>query len=315
MSESQKNGARKKHSQFREVAKRFRKNPIAMVGLFIILGMFLLAALADVIAPGTERDPGYDIQNLRNIRQLPSAEYPFGTDHLGRSLLARIAHGSRITLLVGFGVVTIAMVGGVTLGALSGFYSGIVDNVIMRIMDIILAMPMLLLAIAMTAALGSGLHNVVIAVGIGAIPGFARITRAQVMSVREQEFVEAARSCGAADFRLIRRHILPNCMAPIIVETTMGMAGGIVAAAALSFLGLGLQPPTPEWGAMLSDGRRFMLAGYWHMTVFPGVALALIIFSLNMMGDGLRDAFDPRLRSAAFSKKRFKRLLRTRAKD
>jgi peptide/nickel transport system permease protein len=293
-----------------------------MAGLVIICLMILLAAFAEVLAPGTERDPGYDIQRLQSHyrRQFPgrNAEtgefHLMGTDHLGRDIFARIAHGSRITLLVGFIVVSIAMGLGVTLGSVAGFYGGVTDNIIMRIVDIILAMPTLLLCIAISAALGPGIENVMIAVGIGAIPGYARIVRAQVLSIREQEFVEAARSVGASDFRLIRKHILPNCIAPVIVEATMGMAGAIGSAAALSFLGLGLQAPTPEWGALLSVGRDWMLPGYWHMTVFPGLAIALIIFSLNMMGDGLRDAFDPRLRSAGFSKKRFKKLLKSKDK-
>ena len=302
------NQKRKKRSQFIDVWKRFRKNPLAMAGLTIIILLALLAIFADVLAPGTERDPGYDIQNLLNAFQPPSSEHIFGTDHLGRDQFNRIAHGSRITLTVGFIVVGISMSAGVALGAIAGFYGGISDNLIMRLIDIILAVPTILLAIAITAVLGHGIENVMIAVGIGAIPGFARQARAQVLTIKEQEFVEAARSCGAGDFRVVGRHILPNCMAPIIVEATMGMAGAIASAAALSFLGLGLQSPTPEWGAMLSDGRRFILLGHWHMTVFPGVAIALIIFALNLMGDGLRDAFDPKLRSANISKKKFRRM-------
>jgi peptide/nickel transport system permease protein len=299
---------RKKRSQFFDIWKRFKRNPLAMAGLTVIILLALLAVFADVLAPGTERDPGYDIQNLLLAFQPPSGEHIFGTDHLGRDQFFRIAHGSRITLQVGFIVVSISMSIGVALGSIAGFYGGVSDNIIMRIIDIVLAVPTILLAIAITAVLGPGLTNVMIAVGVGAIPGYARITRGQVLTVKEQEFVEAARSCGANDFRIIRRHVLPNCMAPIIVEATMGMAGAISAAAALSFLGLGLQSPTPEWGAMLSDGRRFMLQGHWHMTVFPGLAIALVIFSLNLMGDGLRDAFDPRLRSASVSKKKFRRM-------
>jgi peptide/nickel transport system permease protein len=192
---------------------------------------------------------------------------------------------------------------GVTLGSIAGFYGGLIDNVIMRLIDIVLAIPALLMAIAIAAALGPGLVNVMIAVGLNAIPAYGRIVRAQVLQIREQEFVEAARSLGANDFRLIRKHILPNCMAPIIVEATMGMAMAIAVAAALSFIGVGLQPPVPEWGAMLSDGRQFLIAGYWHLTVFPGLMIALIVFALNMMGDGLRDALDPRLRTASVTKK------------
>jgi len=304
---------RKKQNQFFEVWRRFRRNPIAMVGLFILICLFLLAGVADIIAPGEGMVPGYNMQDWSRVRQPPSSEHIFGTDALGRDIFHRIAHGARVSLQVGFIVVTVSMTIGVTLGALAGFYGGAVDNIIMRIVDIILAVPNILMAIAISAALGQGLRNVMIAVGIGAIPAYARIVKAQVLSVKEQEFVEAARSVGASDFRLIRRHILPNCMAPVIVEATMGMAGAILAAAGLSFIGIGLQPPTPEWGAMLADGRAWLMAGYWHMTVFPGIAIALVIFALNMMGDGLRDAFDPRLRSSGVSKKRFKRIIRAKA--
>jgi len=305
---------KKKRSQIMEVWRRFKRNPIAMVGLAIIIIQVLAAIFAGVMAPSSERgDPGYDIQNWSNPRAFPSGDNIFGTDHFGRDIFARIVHGARISLVVGFVVVGVSMTAGVILGAIAGFYGGWSDNVIMRIIDIILATPNLLLAIAITAALGQGLVNIMIAVGIGAIPRFARQVRAQVLTLREQEFVEAARSVGANDFRLIRRHILPNAMAPVIIEATMGMADAIAVAAALSFIGLGLQPPTPEWGAMLSDGRQFMLAGYWHMTLFPGLAIALVIFGVNLMGDGLRDAFDPKLRSGGISKKRFERIRRQKA--
>ncbi|MCL2415279.1 MAG: ABC transporter permease [Defluviitaleaceae bacterium] len=306
---------KKKQSRFKEIWKRFKRNPLAMVGLVIIILLIILALSADLISPSDGVVPGYNLQNWGNARQFPSFENLLGTDHLGRDVLARIAHGARISLAVGLVVVTISMSAGLILGSLAGFYGGHVDNVIMRIIDIMLAVPTLLLAIAIAAVLGGGLFNVMIAVGIGGIPGYARIVRAQVLTLREQEFVEAARSCGASDFRLIRRHILPNCMAPIIVEASMGMAGAIMSAAALSFIGIGLQPPTPEWGAMLSEGRAWLLAGFWHLTVFPGLAIALIIFSLNMMGDGLRDALDPKLRSAGFSNRKFRKIQLKNAED
>ena len=301
----------KKQSQFPEIWRRFKRNPLAMGGLTVIILMILLAVFAGVLAPGTERDPGYDIQNLFNTRQLPSAEHIFGTDHLGRDIFARIVHGGRITLTVGLLVVSISVTIGVTLGSISGFYGKLTDNIIMRVIDMILAIPNILLAIAIAATLGAGLTSIMIAVGVGAIPSYARIVRGQVLSIKEQEFVEAARSVGASDLRIILKHVLPNCMAPIIVSATMGIAFAILSAAALSFLGLGLQPPTPEWGAMLSDGRRFMLNdGHWHMTLFPGLFIALIVFALNLVGDGLRDAFDPKLRSAGFSKRKFNRMRR-----
>jgi len=285
----------KKRSQMYDVWRRFRHSKTAMLGLFIIMMLLLLALSADFIAPADELNPGYDIQNLGNTFHPPSAEHWFGTDNFGRDIFARIAHGSRISLMVGFVVVSIALVAGVTLGAIAGFYSGLVDNIIMRAIDILLAIPNILLAISIAAALTPGLVSVMIAVGIGAIPGYARIVRASVLSLREQEFIEAARSIGANDVRLMIKHILPNCMAPIIVQATMGMAGAIASAAALSFIGLGIQPPIPEWGAMLAEGRRF-IRDHAHMVMFPGVAIACVIFGLNMLGDGLRDAFDPRLK-------------------
>ena len=301
----------KKQSQFPEIWRRFRRNPQALAGLIVIFLLVILSLSADFIAPSTERDPGYDRQNLMNAFQFPSKEFLFGTDHLGRDIAARIIHGGRITLTVGFIVVSISMLFGVALGSIAGFYTGIVDGLIMRILDVILAIPQILLAFAIAAALGRGLTSLMIAVGISAVPGFSRIVRGQVLQLREQEFIEAARSVGASDLRIIVKHVIPNCMAPIIIQATMGIAGAILSAASLSFLGLGMPPPTPEWGAMLSDARRFMLAGFWHMTLYPGLAIALIIFSLNLVGDGLRDAFDPRLRSAGFSKRRFNKIRRS----
>ena len=285
----------KKRSQMRDVWRRFRRSKTAMLGLFIMTVLVMLALTADIIAPGDGRVPGYDIQNLRNTFQPPSREHWFGTDNFGRDIFARVAHGARISLQVGIVVVSISLIAGVTLGAISGFFSAKIDNFIMRLIDILLAIPNILLAIAIAAALRPGLVSVMIAVGISSIPAFARIVRASVLSLREEEFIEAARAIGSSNFRIITKHILPNCMAPIIVQATMSMATAIALAASLSFIGIGIQPPIPEWGAMLSEGRRF-IRDHWHMVLFPGLAVASIIFGLNMMGDGLRDAFDPRLK-------------------
>ena len=285
----------KKRSQMRDVWKRFRRSKTAMLGLFILAALVLLALSANIIAPGEGPIPGYDIQNLRNTFQPPSREHWFGTDNFGRDIFARVAHGARVSLQVGLVVVSISMIAGVALGAISGYFSGVIDNFIMRIIDILLAIPYILLAIAIASALRPGLTSVMIAVGISSVPGYARIVRASVLSLREQEFIEAARSAGAGNFHIITKHILPNCMAPIIVQATMGMAMAIAFAASLSFIGIGLQPPVPEWGAMLAESRRF-IRDHWHMVLFPGLAIALVIFGLNMMGDGLRDAFDPRLK-------------------
>ena len=300
---------RKKRSQALEVWKRFKRNPVAMTGLVVIVALVLMAAFAPIIAPGDGHNPGYNMMRFGRQYQLqpPSRDAWFGTDQFGRDQFNRIVHGGRTALQVGFIVVSISMTAGVIIGSISGFYGGLTDNVLMRIIDIILAVPTILLCISIAAVLDPGLTSVMIAVGIGATPGYARQTRAAVLSVKEQEYVEAARSVGANDFRILRKHILPNCMAPIIIEATMGMAGAILMAAALSFLGLGLQPPSPEWGAMLSNGRPFMLEGHTHMTLFPGLFIAFIVFALNMMGDGLRDAFDPKLRTASLSRKQFLR--------
>jgi len=293
----------KNRSQMQQVWRRFKKNPLAMIGLCIIVLLIILALAAPLIAPTVERspgsgvfDPGYDIQNLHNTFQMPSSEHIMGTDNLGRDIFSRVAHGARTTLMIGVLVVTVSMSIGITIGAISGYYGGVIDNVFMRIIDIMLATPTILLAIVIASTMDPGLTSVLIAVAIGGIPGYARIVRGSVLSVRGQEYIEAARAIGANDFRIITKHVIPNCIAPIIVESTMGMAGAIGSAAALSFLGLGPQAPSPEWGAMLSEGRRFMIMGHWPMVVFPGLAIALIIFALNMMGDGLRDAFDPRLK-------------------
>ncbi len=281
----------RKRKQWAEIWRRLRKNHMAMFGLAIILLIVLSAILADVIAPYDYRQ-----QNLSRISVKPNAEHWLGTDDLGRDILSRIIHGTRISLLVGFVSVSISVLVGGSLGAVSGFYGGRLDNVIMRAMDILLAIPSILLAIAIVSAFGGGIINVMIAVGISSIPTYARIVKASVISVKENEFIEAARAIGANDFRIILKHILPNSMAPIIVQSTLGVAGAILSAAGLSFIGMGIQPPTPEWGAMLSNGR-YIIRTAWHVATFPGIAIMITIFSLNLLGDGLRDALDPRLKS------------------
>jgi len=291
---------KRKRSQWVDVWRRLRKNPIGMTGLAIVALLILTAIFADIISPAINDPllgvvPAYEFQDLTNRNAFPNPQNPFGTDNFGRDIFDRVVHGSRISLLVGFIVVGISMVVGVILGTVAGYYGKIVDNVTMRFIDILLAIPFILLAISIAAALGAGLVNVMIAIGITNIPYFARQVRSSVLSVREQEFIEAAKAVGTGDMRIMFRHILPNCMAPIIIRATMGMAGAILSAAALSFIGLGIQPPTPEWGAMLSDGQRY-IRDFWQGTLFPGLAIALVVFGLNMLGDGLRDALDPRLK-------------------
>jgi peptide/nickel transport system permease protein len=227
--------------------------------------------------------------------QTPSREHLFGTDEFGRDILSRIIHGSRISLQVGLIAVSISVVLGGFFGAVAGFYGGRIDNLIMRGMDILLSIPSILLAIAIAASLGPGLYNMMVAVGISTTPQYARIIRGSVLSLRGQEFVEAAKAVGSSDTRIIMKHILPNCLAPIIVQSTLGVASAILTAAGLSFIGLGIQPPTPEWGAMLSGGREY-IRDYAYMTIFPGLAIMITILALNFLGDGLRDVLDPKLK-------------------
>lgn len=283
--------AKKKTGPWREVWRRLKRNKAAMCGLFIMIFLVLIAFSADFIAPY-----GMDDQFLDNAFEKPSWEHPMGTDNLGRDIMSRIIYGSRISLQVGILAVGIALVVGTILGSIAGFYGGLVDNIIMRCIDVLLAIPPILLAISIVAALGTELKYVMIAVGIGSIPTYARIVRASVLSLRDQEFVEAARASGAGDVRIIFKHILPNAMAPLIVQTTIGVAGAILAAAGLGFIGLGIQPPQAEWGAMLNAGRQY-IRDYPHMSIFPGLAIMITIFALNLLGDGLRDALDPRLKN------------------
>lgn len=280
-----------KSSQSKEIAYRLWQNKAAMAGLLILLVYVFLAIFADHLAPY-----GFDDQDLSRRFIRPSAKYLFGTDNLGRDIFSRIIYGTRISLRVGLISVAISSSIGTLLGAIAGFYGKAIDNIIMRCVDVMLAIPSILLAISIAAALGPGLSNVMIAISIGSIPSFARIVRASVLTVKEQEFVEAARSIGASDLRIIVRHILPNCLATIIVQATLGVAGAILSTSGLSFIGLGISPPTPEWGSMLSAGRQY-IRDHGYIVFFPGLAIMITIFALNLFGDGLRDALDPRLKT------------------
>ncbi|SMP67437.1 ABC transporter permease [Anoxynatronum buryatiense] len=291
VSSAMKPANQKKRSQWLEVWRRLKQNKAAMVGLFIITILILSAIFAPWIAPYH-----YDDQDLLRTFQSPSREHLLGTDNFGRDILSRIIYGSRISLMVGFIAVSISLIVGGFLGAVAGYYGGRLDNIIMRGIDILMAIPSILLAISIVASLGPGLRNVMIAVGIATIPTYARIVRASVITIKDQEFIEAARAVGANDMRIISKHIMPNSLAPLIVQGTLGVANAILSAAGLSFIGLGFQPPTPEWGAMLSQGRQY-IRDYWHMTTFPGLAIMTTIFGLNLLGDGLRDALDPRLKN------------------
>ena len=282
----------KKRSQWREVWRMLKKNKMALLGLGILVILVLLALFADVIA---DYDTVVIKQNLANRLKGPSAEHWLGTDEFGRDIFARLIHGARVSLKVGIIAVGISIVLGGILGALAGFYGGRIDNIIMRIMDVFLAVPSILLAIAIVSALGPSIINLMVAISISSVPSYARIVRASVLSIRDQEFVEAARAIGANNARIIFRHIIPNSLAPVIVQGTLGVASAILSTAGLSFIGLGIQPPAPEWGSMLSGGRQYLRYAWW-VTTFPGVAIMITILSLNLLGDGLRDALDPRLK-------------------
>lgn len=273
-----------------DAVQRLFRDKLALVGL-VIMGAFLLTAiLAPVLAP-------YDPieQSLVDRREPPSSQNPLGLDDLGRDILSRVIFGARKSLQVGVMSVTMAIVVGTWIGATSGYLGGWVDSLVMRIMDIMLAFPALLLAIAIVTILGPGLLNMLYAIGIVSIPVYARIARASVLSVKMQDYVLAARSLGASPVRILARHVMPNCLTPLIVQGTLGIGTAILDAAGLSFLGLGAQPPTPEWGAMLGQGRYAMFTAP-HIVLFPGLAIVLTVLGFNLLGDGLRDALDPRLR-------------------
>lgn len=281
---------RKRRGPFAEAIFRLRKSPLAMFGLGVILLIIFFALFADLVAPYK-----YFQQDLEHMFETPSARHLLGTDEFGRDILSRLIYGARVSLQVGFIAVSIALLAGGTLGAAAGYYGGRIDNVIMRVMDVLLSIPQTLLAIAIAASLGPGLLNLMIAVGISATPRYARIVRSSVLSIRGMEFIEAAHAVGSSDFRIIMKHIIPNSMAPIIVQSTLGVASAILNAAGLSFIGLGIQPPNPEWGAMLSGGRQY-IRDYPHLTLYPGLTIMITILALNFLGDGLRDALDPKQR-------------------
>ncbi|MFY8092005.1 MAG: ABC transporter permease subunit [Niveispirillum sp.] len=274
----------------------FRRNRGAVLGLAIVLALSFVAIFADIVAP---YDPA---EQFRDFVLLPPAwieggnwAFPLGTDDIGRDMLSRLIHGARLSLFIGLLVVTLSLVIGVALGLLAGFYGGASDTLIARFMDILLSLPSLLLAIVVAAILGPGLVNAAIAVSVVIVPHYARLTRASVMAERGREYVTAARLAGASDMRLMLVTILPNCAAPLIVQATLGFSTAILDAAALGFLGLGAQPPTPEWGTMLSSSLQFLQRAWWVVT-FPGLAILITVLAFNLMGDGLRDALDPKLK-------------------
>jgi len=269
--------------------RSFRKRKLGLVGALIVIFLILMALFGNLIAP-------YDPLEMHTADALmePSAKYWLGTDRFGRDQLSRLINGTRISMTVSFGSICIAAVLGVIIGLVSGYYGGYIDSIIMRLLDIIFAFPMLLLALVLVAVLGPSLRNVLIAIGFVQHARFARIVRGSVLSVKEKEFVEGIRSVGARGKTIIFRFILPNVLSPVIVQATWGLSIAIMLEAALSFLGLGTQPPMPSWGLMLNESRRFMELAPW-MTIFPGLAIMFAVLGFNLMGDALRDALDPRL--------------------
>lgn len=281
----------KKKSQIIEIWKRLKRNKLAMAGLVILLVICLACIFANVIAPY-----GIDDQDLSRRFMKPCAQFLFGTDNYGRDIFSRVLYGGRESLKVGFLSAIIASSFGILLGLLAGYLGGWIDNLIMRVSDVFMAIPNMLLAIAISASLGPGIMNAMIAVSLANIPKMARVTRSAVITQKNMEYVEAAKSIRGKQFRIMVRHVLPNSLSPIIVQITFNVANGILVAASLSFLGLGAQAPNPEWGAMLSAGREF-LRDQPFLTLFPGLAIFFTVLSLNFVGDGLRDALDPKLKN------------------
>lgn len=283
----------KKRSQFGDVVHRFSKNKGAMLGLFIILAFAMLALTADLWMD-------YENQVIKadfSMRlQGPSKEHIFGTDELGRDIFYRVLYGSRYSLSIGVVAVFISLAIGVPIGAFAGYYGGRVEMIVMRIVDIFGAVPAILLGLVIVASFGASTATLMLAVGVSSVPQFARITRASILTVRNQDFIEAAKAIGESERRIIFTHILPNCLSPIIIQTTLRVATAIISASSLSFLGMGVPAPAPEWGNMLSSGRDF-IRGYSYVTFFPGLAIMIVVLAFNMMGDGLRDALDPKLKN------------------
>lgn len=280
----------KKTNQMKEIWRRFRKSKTAMLGLCLLIFVLSIAIFADVITPYENA-----ISQSADRLDSPSAAHIFGTDELGRDLFARIVHGSRYSLLIGVSTSVLALVIGGLLGAIAAYYGGWVDNIIMRLTDVVMTVPPILLSLAVVAALGGSLRNLLIAITISCVPSMLRLVRSVVLGVVDEDYIEAARSYGASDMRIILKYVIPNALGPIIVTTTMNVANMILSAAGLSFLSLGVQPPAPEWGALLSDAKTYMFTAP-HLLYIPGIFIVIAALSFNLAGDGLRDALDPKLK-------------------
>lgn len=275
---------------FTDIWYSLKRNKRAMFGLAFIVILILIALFADVIAPYGMRE-----QNLGNALQFPNSEHWLGTDDLGRDVLTRIIYGTRVSLTVGAVSVLLSLIVGSILGILAGYYQGWLDTLIMRICDVLLSIPSILLAIAIVASLGSSMANMILAIGISGIPVFARIIRASVMSEKEKEYIEASKALGAVDLRIIFKNIIPNILSPVIVQSSMGIASAILSAVGLGFIGLGLEASIAEWGTMLSAGRGYIRTHY-YLTFYPGLIIVITVLAFNLLGDGLRDAIDPKMR-------------------
>lgn len=276
-----------------ETIKILLRNKLSIVGLSIIVALIIIAILAPILAPYPGQALGEP--NLKERLQPPSRLHPFGTDHLGRDILSRVIYGARTSLIVGFSVVLLALLIGLPLGLIAGYFGGKADLIIMRITDIFLAFPPLLLALLIATTLGRGMLNAILALAISWWPWYTRLARGMAISVKERPYVEASKAMGISDWKIMIRHVLPNSLSPLIVQATMDMGSAILEAAALSFLGLGVQPPTPDWGLMVSEGKDYFL-NYWWYPVFPGLAIFITVMAFNLLGDAVREVIDPRLR-------------------
>lgn len=283
----------KKETKLHMTWRRLKKSKTAMAGLIILMVIVLMAIFADVIGNYENVAVKMDVAN-RLLGPFTDGHI-FGTDHYGRDVFVRIAHGARVSVIIGFGAVALSLVFGGLIGATAGFYGGKYDNIVMRLMDIIIAIPSTILALAVVAVLGSGIGNLMVAIAVADIPKYARVVRSSVLTIRNADYIEAASAVGAKVSRIISRHILPNVIGPIIVQCTLGVGNSILNAAGLSYIGLGVQAPRPEWGNMLSEAREYIQVAP-HLIIFPGIVLALTVLALNLLGDGLRDALDPRLK-------------------
>jgi len=282
---------KRKYSKLRDIWRRLKKNKLAVVALIVLVILLLVALFGPLIAPYS-----YEAQDAGNSYAKPSAEHLLGTDKLGRDIFSRLVYGARQSLKMGIIAVAFSAVVGCAIGAIAGYYGRWVDNLCMRLLDIYQAIPMFLLCVTLAAILGPSLKNAILALGISGVPGYARLMRASVLTVREKEFIESAKAIDLSGPSIILKHVIPNAIAPIIVEITMGVGAMILAGASLSFIGLGAQPPIPEWGYMISDARNVM-RDHPTLALYPGICIMLTVLSCNLLGDGLRDALDPRLRN------------------